>query len=99
MSDYHWTTAITAVQPNEVRLRGYRIDELMGRVTFGQAVYLALKGELPSPEVGRLGRLHRCVAERRHRRWGAFHQPVPRWGDPGLHAASPGKHWPARWRP
>lgn len=54
MSDLHWTTAITSVQPNEVRLRGYRIDELMGRVTFGQAVYLALKGELPSPEVGKL---------------------------------------------
>ena len=54
MSDLHWTTAITSVQPNELRLRGYRIDELMGRVTFGQAVYLALKGELPAPEVGRL---------------------------------------------
>jgi citrate synthase len=54
MSDLHWTTAISSVQPNELRLRGYRIDELMGRVTFGQAVYLALKGELPSREVGRL---------------------------------------------
>jgi citrate synthase len=54
MSDLHWTTGITSVQPNELRLRGYRIDELMGRVTFGQAVYLALKGELPSPEVGKL---------------------------------------------
>jgi len=54
MSDLHWNTAITSIQPNEVRLRGYRIDELMGCVTFGQAVYLALKGELPSPEVGRL---------------------------------------------
>jgi len=54
MSDLHWTTAITSVQPNELRLRGYRIDELMGRVTFGQAVYLALKGELPTPEIGRL---------------------------------------------
>lgn len=54
MSDLHWSTAITSIQPDEVRLRGYRIDELMGHVTFGQAVYLALKGELPSPEVGRL---------------------------------------------
>jgi len=54
MADLHWTTAITSIQPNQVRLRGYRIDELMGRVTFGQAVYLALKGELPSPQVGRL---------------------------------------------
>jgi citrate synthase len=54
MSDLHWSTAITSIQPNEVRLRGYRIDELMDRVTFGQAVYLALRGELPSPQVGRL---------------------------------------------
>ncbi len=54
MSNLHWKTAITQVRPNEIRLRGYRIDELMGRVTFGQAVYLALRGDLPSPEVGRL---------------------------------------------
>lgn len=54
MTDTHWTTKITRIQPNEIRLRGYRLEELMGRVTFSQAVYLALKGELPSPEVGRL---------------------------------------------
>ena len=52
--DLHWKTAITSVEPNKVRLRGYPIDELMGKVTFSQAIYLALKGELPSPEVGRL---------------------------------------------
>ena len=52
--DLHWKTAITSVQPNTVRLRGYSIDELMGKITFSQAIYLALKGELPSPEVGRL---------------------------------------------
>jgi citrate synthase len=54
MSDLHWTTAITSVKPNELRLRGYCIDQLLGGVTFGQAVYLVLKGELPSPEVGRM---------------------------------------------
>ncbi len=54
MGNLHWNTEITSVQPNELRLRGYRIDELMDRVTFGQAVYLALKGELPAPKVGRL---------------------------------------------
>ena len=54
MTDLNWTTAITRIAPNEVRLRGYRIDELMGRVTFAQAIFLALRGELPSPEVGRL---------------------------------------------
>jgi citrate synthase len=50
----HWKTAITAVEPNKVCLRGYPIDRLMGQVSFSQAIYLVLKGELPSPEVGRL---------------------------------------------
>jgi citrate synthase len=49
-----WKTAITRVQPNEVRLRGYCIDDLMGQASFAQVVYLAIKGELPSPAVGRL---------------------------------------------
>jgi citrate synthase len=54
MAGLHWTTGITNVRPNELRLRGYRVDELMGNVTLGQAVYLALTGELPSAKVGRL---------------------------------------------
>jgi citrate synthase len=54
MSDLHWSSAITQILPNDVRLRGYRIDELMGHVTFSQAIYLALMGELPSPGVSRL---------------------------------------------
>lgn len=54
MSDLSWKTAITEIQPNQVRLRGYRIDELMGEITFAQGIFLALRGELPSPEVGRL---------------------------------------------
>lgn len=52
--DLHWKTAISRIQPNEVRLRGYRIDELMGRITFSQGIYLALTGNLPSAEVGAL---------------------------------------------
>ncbi|MHC4064012.1 MAG: citryl-CoA lyase [Planctomycetota bacterium] len=54
MSDRTWKTAISDVKPNEVRLRGYRIDELMGRIDFGQAFYLLLRGELPDERVGRL---------------------------------------------
>jgi citrate synthase len=54
MDQLHWTSAVTNVKPNELRLRGYRVDELMGKVSFGQVVYLALMGELPSPEVGKL---------------------------------------------
>jgi len=54
MSDLHWKTSITNVKPNELRLRGYRVDELMGNVSFGQVVYLALIGELPSTNAGKL---------------------------------------------
>jgi citrate synthase len=50
----HWKTAITKIEPNEIRLRGYRVDELMGRVSFTRAVYLALRGELPGEAVGKL---------------------------------------------
>lgn len=53
MSDA-WPTAITEIQPNRVAVRGYDIAELMGRVSFGSAVYLILRGELPSDPVGRL---------------------------------------------
>ena len=52
--ELHWKTAVTSVQPNKIRLRGYAMDELMGKISFSQAIYLDLKGELPSPEVGRL---------------------------------------------
>ncbi|MCB9846383.1 MAG: citryl-CoA lyase [Phycisphaeraceae bacterium] len=49
-----WKTAISRIRPNEVRVRGYDIAELMGRVSFGSAVYLILRGDLPPEPVGRL---------------------------------------------
>jgi citrate synthase len=54
MPEETWKTAITKIEPNKVAVRGYRIDELMGRVSFGEMVYLVLKGELPTPQVGKL---------------------------------------------
>ena len=49
-----WHSAITRIQPNKVAVRGYDIAELMGRVSFGSAVYLILTGEMPSPAIARL---------------------------------------------
>ena len=54
MAEQTWKTAITKIEPNKVAVRGYRIDELMGRISFGEMVYLVLKGELPTPQTGRL---------------------------------------------
>jgi citrate synthase len=54
MPEEKWKTAITEVKPNRIALRGYPVDELLGRISFAQAIYLVLKGEFPSPEVGKL---------------------------------------------
>lgn len=54
MADKEWATAISSISPNEIRVRGYRLDDLMGGVSFGEAVYLVLRGELPGAAVGRL---------------------------------------------
>lgn len=47
-----WKTAITKIQPNEIAMRGYRVEELMGQVPFAHVVFLLLKGDLPSKEQG-----------------------------------------------
>lgn len=49
-----WTTAVTDIKPNRVAVRGYDIADIMGKVSFGQAVYLILRGELPTPAIGKL---------------------------------------------
>ena len=54
MSELHWKTSITDVKPNKINMRGYPVDKLMGKISFAQAIYLVLKGEFPTPEVGKL---------------------------------------------
>jgi citrate synthase len=54
VADSRWRTALTAIEPNKILLRGYPLDELMGRLTFGETIYLLLMGECPSQGIGRL---------------------------------------------
>ncbi|MEI6667982.1 MAG: citryl-CoA lyase [Acidobacteriota bacterium] len=49
-----WASALTRIAPNEVDIRGYPVDEMMGRVSFAEAIYLLLRGELPSRDIGKL---------------------------------------------
>ena len=49
-----WQTSLTSIAPNTILVRGYPIDEMMGRLTFAEAVYLLLMGELPTPSIGRM---------------------------------------------
>lgn len=52
--DDKWRTGLTCIEPNKILVRGYPLDEIMGRLTFGEAIYLLLVGEVPSPGIGRL---------------------------------------------
>src|SRR5438874_8122524 len=49
-----WQSSLTEIAPNKILIRGYPVDEMMGRLGFAEAVYLLLMGELPSPAIGRM---------------------------------------------
>src|SRR5258706_4966193 len=54
VDDERWKTALTSIAPNSILIRGYAVDEMMGRLSFADAVYLLLMGELPPPAIGRM---------------------------------------------
>ena len=43
-----WDTAIIDIHPGEIAIRGYPIEELIGRVRFPDMIWLMLRGELPT---------------------------------------------------
>jgi citrate synthase len=43
-----WETAITDIAPGSIRIRGYAIEDLIGRISFPAMIWLTLRGELPS---------------------------------------------------
>ena len=47
-ADY-WRTDIIDITPGVIRVRGYPIEQLIGRISFPQMIWLILRGELPSP--------------------------------------------------
>src|ERR1700731_3957974 len=47
-----WQPALAFTAPNSILIRGYAVDEMMGRLSFADAVYLLLMGELPTPAIG-----------------------------------------------
>src|SRR5437899_5248736 len=54
-----WKTSLSAVEPNKILIRGYRVQDLMEHCSFGDIIYLTFKGELPA---GREGRLIEMIA-------------------------------------
>lgn len=43
-----WSTSIIDVRPGQISIRGYPIQELIGRLSFVDMIWLMLRGEIPS---------------------------------------------------
>ncbi len=54
MSPEKFKTSVSWAESDRVLVRGYRLRDLIGRVGFGQAVYLLLVGELPDERTGKM---------------------------------------------
>jgi len=48
MADQEWKSAITNIGPGKIQVRGYKITDIMDKLSFAETVFLILKGELPS---------------------------------------------------
>ena len=49
-----WETEIVDIAPGSIRIRGYAIEDLIGRVSFPAMIWLVLRGELPTAEQAQL---------------------------------------------
>lgn len=54
-----WSTGISDIRPNSIRLRGYAIEELINECSYSDVLWLLLRGELPAPWQTRL--LNACL--------------------------------------
>lgn len=49
-----WHTAIIEMKPGVIRYRGYAIEDLIGKATFADMIWLLTRGELPDPRQAKL---------------------------------------------
>lgn len=49
-----WSTGIVDIQPGHIGIRGFPIQDLIGRIGFPEMIWLMLRGELPTPAQARL---------------------------------------------
>ena len=49
-----WTTALTDVRPGYIGIRGYPIEQLIGRLRYSEMVWLLLRGDLPGEKQAQL---------------------------------------------
>jgi citrate synthase len=53
-ADHWWSTGIIDIHPGRIAVRGYPIEQLIGKLSYPEMVWLMLRGELPSAAQARL---------------------------------------------
>lgn len=48
-TSFHWITAISEITPEDIYIRGYAMQDLVGRLPYSGIAYLILTGRLPNP--------------------------------------------------
>ncbi len=46
----HWKSAISDITPEDIYVRGYPLQSLMGKLPFSGVVYLMIRGKMPNPD-------------------------------------------------
>ena len=49
-----WSTSLIDIRPGEIGIRGHPIQELIGKLSFPEMIWLMLRGTLPSAEQAKL---------------------------------------------
>lgn len=49
-----WTTKIIDIEPGSIAVRGYAIQDLIGKIGFVDMIWLMMRGDLPTPSQSRL---------------------------------------------
>jgi citrate synthase len=50
----YWSTSVSRVAPTKVFIRGYDLEDMIGKIPFSASTFLLLRGRLPSPAEARL---------------------------------------------
>jgi citrate synthase len=53
-AEHWWSTAIIDIHPGEIDIRGYPIQDLIGKLSFVEMIWLMVRGEVPTPGQARL---------------------------------------------
>jgi citrate synthase len=49
-----WTTGIIDIEPGQIHIRGYAVQDLIGQVSFVEMIWLMVRGELPTAKQAKL---------------------------------------------